>query len=103
MSFKGYRLWVMGQLDSNVQRPTSSMKMMDGCSFHARENTAATSLLASPNHLLCNVDVRTLMKHACHKGRTLVQRIRLTCEALKSSYQHVVAGLLQKEREIKNS
>jgi hypothetical protein len=22
MGFKGYRLWVMGQLDSNVQRPT---------------------------------------------------------------------------------
>jgi hypothetical protein len=23
MGLKGYRLWVMGQLDSNVQRPTS--------------------------------------------------------------------------------
>jgi hypothetical protein len=22
MGLKGYRLWVMGQLDSNVQRPT---------------------------------------------------------------------------------
>jgi hypothetical protein len=22
MGFKGYRLWVMGQLDSNLQRPT---------------------------------------------------------------------------------
>jgi hypothetical protein len=24
MGLKGYRLWVMGQLDSNVQRPTAS-------------------------------------------------------------------------------
>jgi hypothetical protein len=23
MGLKGYRLWVMGQLDSNVQRPTT--------------------------------------------------------------------------------
>jgi hypothetical protein len=23
MGLKGYRLWVMGQLDSNVQRPTA--------------------------------------------------------------------------------
>jgi hypothetical protein len=24
MGLKGYRLWVMGQLDSNLQRPTSA-------------------------------------------------------------------------------
>ena len=42
------------------------MKMMLGWSFHARLNTAATSLFASPNHLLWSVLVRTLMKHAWH-------------------------------------
>ena len=26
MGLKGYRLWVMGQLDSNVQRPTVGMR-----------------------------------------------------------------------------
>jgi hypothetical protein len=25
MGLKGYRLWVMGQLDSNVQRPTAGV------------------------------------------------------------------------------
>ena len=53
---------------------TSSMKMMLGCSFHASENTAATSLLASPNHLLCSVDVRTLMKHARHSLASALAR-----------------------------
>mmetsp|Transcript_9683 Transcript_9683/g.32013 ORF Transcript_9683/g.32013 Transcript_9683/m.32013 type:complete len:206 (+) Transcript_9683:2180-2797(+) len=45
---------------------TSSMKMMDGCSFQASENTAATSLFASPNHFDCNVEHRTLIKQARH-------------------------------------
>jgi hypothetical protein len=33
MGLKGYRLWVMGQLDSNVQSPTSfhSMFTFGGC------------------------------------------------------------------------
>jgi hypothetical protein len=30
MGLKGYRLWVMGQLDSNVQRPTSWHSSMHG-------------------------------------------------------------------------
>ena len=55
---------------------TSSMNMMDGWSFHARENTAETSLLASPNHLDCSVDVRTLMKQAWHSfARALARRV----------------------------
>mmetsp|Transcript_4614 Transcript_4614/g.14959 ORF Transcript_4614/g.14959 Transcript_4614/m.14959 type:complete len:219 (-) Transcript_4614:164-820(-) len=43
----------------------SSMKMIDGCNFHAKVKTAVTSFCASPNHFDCNVLVRTLMKHAC--------------------------------------
>jgi hypothetical protein len=27
MGLKGYRLWVMGQLDSNVQRPTAQERV----------------------------------------------------------------------------
>ena len=40
------------------------MKMIEGCNFQANVKTAETSFWASPNHLLCNVDERTLMKHA---------------------------------------
>ena len=38
------------------------MKMIEGCNFQANVKTAETSFWASPNHLLCNVDERTLMK-----------------------------------------
>jgi hypothetical protein len=30
MGVKGYRLWVMGQLDSNVQSPTADASRRDG-------------------------------------------------------------------------
>lgn len=42
----------------------SSMKMMEGCSFFAREKRAATSLLDSPNHLSVKVETCMLMKVA---------------------------------------
>jgi hypothetical protein len=29
MGLKGYRLWVMGQLDSNVQSPTEEPPLLD--------------------------------------------------------------------------
>jgi hypothetical protein len=32
MGLKGYRLWVMGQRDSNVQSPTSSSARVSGIS-----------------------------------------------------------------------
>jgi hypothetical protein len=39
MGLKGCRLWVMGQLVSNVQRPTSRCALMGtceyGCAFHS--------------------------------------------------------------------
>jgi hypothetical protein len=31
MGLKGYRLWVMGQLDSNVQRPTAVPSAASAC------------------------------------------------------------------------
>lgn len=39
-------------------------KMMQGCSFSASEKVACTSFCVSPNHLLCSMLGRTLMKLA---------------------------------------
>jgi hypothetical protein len=38
MGLKGYRLWVMGQLDSNVQSPTAAARVppMRVGTFHSR-------------------------------------------------------------------
>jgi hypothetical protein len=44
MSLKGYRLWAMGQLDSNVQSPTS---------YSTHEETAKTfGRNAAPSNML---------------------------------------------------
>mmetsp|Transcript_8375 Transcript_8375/g.33983 ORF Transcript_8375/g.33983 Transcript_8375/m.33983 type:complete len:297 (+) Transcript_8375:624-1514(+) len=43
---------------------TSSTKMIAGANFHASVKTAVTSFCASPNHLLCSDDTRTLMNAA---------------------------------------
>lgn len=40
------------------------MKMMQGWILYASVNVACTSFCVSPNHLLCRVLARTLMKHA---------------------------------------
>ena len=42
--------------------PISSMKMMEGCSFMAREKTAAASFCDSPYHLSVKVDGCRLIK-----------------------------------------
>lgn len=42
--------------------PISSMKMIEGCSLMARENTAAASFWDSPYHLSVSVDGCKLIK-----------------------------------------
>jgi hypothetical protein len=38
MGLKGYRLWVMGQLDSNVQSPTSSVRTLNHALFELHDS-----------------------------------------------------------------
>ena len=49
MSLKGYRLWVMGKLDSNVQRPTTSSASSPS-SAASMGRTAATNRGEGPHH-----------------------------------------------------
>jgi hypothetical protein len=54
MGLKGYRLWVMGQLDSNVQSPTSS--------------ALNTCTLVAPPLLLCSFSMALKICHSFTLG-----------------------------------
>jgi hypothetical protein len=41
MGLKGYRLWVMGQLDYNVQSPASSSAGVDASSMGSSDSASA--------------------------------------------------------------
>ena len=64
MGLKGYRLWVMGQLDSNVQRPTEFLQRDGGVEAHeagrARDVAVKVAFVLKPgNHLIGSIKVET--------------------------------------------
>jgi hypothetical protein len=52
MGLKGYRLWVMGQLDSNVQSPT--LRLREGNALH----TVHPAVAAHLTHSKANFETR---------------------------------------------
>jgi hypothetical protein len=65
MGLKGYRLWVMGQLDSNVQSPTA-VTASNGCPMPVSvRNDQRVGLPLTPGCQLCYMD-HTNTRTECH-------------------------------------